>query len=168
MTSNTEVGFGTLLADYFESTAAWRLSRAEVFPDDLRNQRCATALTAAAAHVRKLDEDETLGPLGGFWRFLDELNCWVRYGDATPVDVFGPDGPPDGRAASRFCFDNGTAEPTLRDFNRLIDDVFEEVLDDWRTGIEEGIDQPPGGLVELFAECGVPLWENEEEDAGDI
>jgi hypothetical protein len=148
-----------LLIDHLEQTARWREDVAERFPDDPRNTNCALALRDAADYVRGLGEDAK--PLQPYLDFHDELSTWATFGDDPPSILdFG-----DGFPASRFFFSVRLGNPTPRDFDRLLNDIHTQMLNQWREALdEEGASQPPSSLVDYFAGCGVPLWDDEDGD----
>jgi len=106
----------TWLAESLDSTASWRRDVAERFPDDRRNQRCATAIGLAAEYVRGLPADhEGLGKLARIPDVL-ELDVWLA------MSSFGA-------SASQFFFDNGWGEPTDVHFEGLIGNIYRENLE---------------------------------------
>ena len=164
------VAYRDLLVGLFVSEAALRRREAEEYPDDQRNLRSALALEAAAEYTRTLgvaSETETLrivlrcDQLAQFVSFDMALNNWVR-GDCTPREVFQLGS---ARCVSWFFLDNRGNQPTTRDFDELINDTFDELVEDWKQSIEDGIHQPPDSLIAYFESCGHPLWE--ESDMAD-
>jgi hypothetical protein len=150
MAVDARSAYAAALADKLDQTAAWRREKAEQFPDDRRNGRCAAALTAAAEYLRSGRGNRKLVGAIMLW---DELDSWR--GIEAPEEVISED------VSGRFFFDNGTREPAEDDFDELITAMFRETLASWRESIESGIDQPPGSLVRLFDEWDVPLWEHD-------
>jgi hypothetical protein len=145
-----------LLADHLEETAGWRRAKAEQHPEDERNANSAQALDLAAEYVRGLPDDHRA--LRPFEAFDAELYEW---NGLDPAAIFAA--VEERREASKFRFARGAySKPTTRDVDALVLKVYEETLRGWRDAI--GISQPPGTLVKLFEEHGVPLW---DEDGGD-
>ena len=71
------------IAEYLREQARWREPKAEQYPDDARNERCAAGLRALAEHVESLpDDDERLLILRA--RGADEWR------DVPPVDIQRP------------------------------------------------------------------------------
>ncbi len=158
--AESTAAYAEALAELFESTAAFRRDKAEQFPEDGRNLRSSMALEAAAAYLRTIDPVENRG-LRLFAEFEDHLEAWRDPRD--PAEIVSMSS----HVASRFCFDNATAAPAPRDFDRLIASVFTETLEGWRDSLEDGIDTPPRALVAFFDEHGVPLWESDDEEDDD-
>jgi hypothetical protein len=146
------------LADVYEGTVWWRNQKAEQYPDDSRNIRCANALAAAVDYLRSLERPDTKKGLMLFVGFEDQLETSQFNSDRWTI--ISSDGP----AVARFFFDRGSGEPTDRDFDRLIVDTFYDTLRGWRDSIESGDMQPPGDLVRFFDEHHVPLWEDDDGD----
>lgn len=146
-----------ILADHLDETARWREDKPEQFPEDARNARSAAALTAAAEYLRSIEDPVGNLAVRRYAEFDDELSSWTS---VDPVGLIDP-----GEVAGRFFFDNGQRQPTPHDFDALLLRVFDETLRSWREHIQDGIDQPPRSLVEFFRDNGVPLWEDEADDA---
>lgn len=69
--------FKAMLADYVEQQAWWRAQKAEEYPEDERNARCAKGLTELAVYVRGLPEDDAR---------LERIE--VEYAPPSGTDVF--------------------------------------------------------------------------------
>jgi hypothetical protein len=152
----TPAQYRELLADLFTQTAQWRREKAELYPDDVRNVNCATALEAAAEYVRGLPDDyRSLQP---FLEFDRQIYAWRGL---APIELFVSSSD----AAARFRFDRANVAPTPRDFDVLTARIYAELLEGWREAIQDG-EQPPASLARLFDEHGVPLWDD-DEDSGD-
>jgi hypothetical protein len=163
MEATTPHYYAGLAADYLEEQAAWRQRKADEWPDDPRNARSAAALAAAATYVRQLDDSHRqLDLLAG----LDaELEAWQHGGSLDAgTGALTVDEQASGTVA-RFCFDNEATTPGPRQFEWLLGQVVAGAAGSLRDEIEAGTSQPPGSLVELLAELGAPLWEDDEEEA---
>lgn len=148
------------IAAELDNAADWRWNRAHKFPDDARNARASGALRVAAEYVRELDRDAE--PLQPFLDFHGHLSSWA-HGSDDPASILPT--PSGWELCKRFFFDNGTREPTRRDFDRLLDGIHREMLEVWREGLtDDGASIPPASLVEYFVEQGVPLYDSEDED----
>jgi len=113
-----------LLVEMLVDTARWREAKANRFPDDRRNARCAAALAAAAEYVAGLPTT-TRGCLhiaveGMGWSSLPPREMLYEQSEV----------------AARFCFDNSSVPPGKRDFDHLLDEMYVEQLEQWREGIE--------------------------------
>jgi hypothetical protein len=159
----TAAAYVSWLADVFESEADWRTRKAADHPSDGRHAYSATALRAAAKHVRAIER-----PLDhdGFRAFVDfdaELEQWDV--GKTPLELLAERGlgaaGDIGRSAGRFFFHLGTAQPRAHDFDRLIGQTFTDMLDRWRESIERSPVQPPASLAEFFDRHGTELGADE-------
>ena len=91
-----------VVADYFRDQANWRDRKADEYPDDERNMRCATGLRDLASHVESLpDDDERLLILRA--RGADD---WA----ADPLPVWTP-GEEGAWLGARFRFHNPDEDP---------------------------------------------------------
>jgi hypothetical protein len=101
-----------------------------------------------------------------FVDFDTELVAWP--GGKTPLQLVAESGPGAagdiGRAAGRFFFYQGGPRPNAKDFDRLIDQTFSDMLKSWRGSIERGSAQPPPSLVDFFARQRLPLWEGDQDE----
>jgi len=78
--------FQEMLAEYLESQASWREMKAEDYPEDGRNRRCAEGLKEAASTVRSLaPQDERLVTLEGVHDDHDTGVFWA--GEETSLRV---------------------------------------------------------------------------------
>ena len=102
-------------------------------------------MRAASEYVRSLDANHR--GLASFVEFHAELGEWR--GASEPDEVFsGLDPDP----SARFCFDNSDKATAVREFDRLVDELYSATLESWRQNIDAGIDTPPGHLVDFFTE----------------
>jgi hypothetical protein len=94
----TQIDIRKMIADYLDETARWRQEKAEEYPDDARNGRCASVLREMAAEVRAMERsDPSLAVLESMHERWD-------------LDVFSP-GEDGARLVGRWGFDapGGTA-----------------------------------------------------------
>lgn len=143
------------IAEVLESQASWRRSKAEEYPDDLRNARSAAMLEEVAESVRELEDPDASPGMRGFSAFdamveAPELESLVHAGYRT----------------GRFGFDN-TAKPA--DFEEALSDLLDDSIESWADYLGDGgKDQPRSAeLVQFFKDAGFPLWHDEDEEADD-
>jgi hypothetical protein len=86
-----------LIADYLLEQARWRGEKAEEYPEDGRNLRCAEGLKALAEYVLSLPATDE--------RILDLTSMGVRAEMFSPPPVLGPPGAAQAQyAISQFRF----------------------------------------------------------------
>lgn len=105
-------GFRSMFAAYLREQAQWRETKAEEYPDDERNARCAQALGLLAAHVES-EPDAHPALLA-----LESMNLHSGTGVFSPSEEGG-------RMISRFGFDRpprGLGWP-IPDFDQFLDDL---------------------------------------------
>jgi hypothetical protein len=164
--AETAAAYAAWLAELFESEAGWRERKAADHPDDHRQQQSAKALRAAAEYVRSIEQPLEHTGIRAFVDFDAELVEWV--GGKTPLQLVAESGAGAagdvGLAAGRFFFYLGGPRPKAKDFDRLISEMFSNMLRSWRESIESGAPQPPASLVEFFGEQKLPLWEGDQDE----
>lgn len=112
-----------LFVEYLRGQAHWRELKADEWPDDTRNLRCAQHLYAFAAHVERLPETN------------ENLRLLAAIQEPYNLEVFTPREEA-GRLVSRFGFDNGTGDATAEDFDAFLVElasveVSDAVEDEW-------------------------------------
>jgi hypothetical protein len=158
MTVNTPGAYRATLADSLDGQSRWRAHKAERWPDDERNARSSRGLDAAAEYVRGLDEQNP-----GVRRFVElaeRLDAEEAFPWPTdPHTIVGGS-----YTASRFFFGKGSREPEPSDFDRLLEDMFDETLYELRRTADWINAQPSPDLGRYFADHGYPLWDDEEDE----
>lgn len=128
------------VAESIESTAHWRDTVAERYPEDLRNRHSAAALRELAATVRGISDEA---------QSLTQLRTLVSLLDEDVESLAAPEG------LSRFGFDLSPKDVTDLDAHTVLNGFYKTTLQGWRYAERYAEIEVPAALAELIdAELG--------------